>query len=318
MDNKVRLPHASLIATLGIILALASVYIPMLGILSLAIPVPYAIIGTLADRKYSVLSLVATFFILMFCVEPIYSVSVCIMSVIPGIVIGSVAKYQIKEEHANRFEPIYMGTIIVVVSIIVFFFIANAVFGTNILDEFTQAAKDIMSVQLEIMIKSGIDLGEGLNTDNLVDYIRNMLSTILLFQGMIISFIIYYLEAFILRRIRRLNLQIPKFKEFYLPGNAIMVSFVLYLFVMFMDLINVKLYTDLIMFNLQLVFNFMFMIQGIAVGIYYFKKWTREGAMKMIFMSAFILCIFGFTGVTFVGMLDSIMDFRKVRSYKST
>lgn len=318
MDNKLKLPHASLIAVLGILLALASIYVPMLGILSFAIPIPYAIIGTLADRKYSILSLVMTFFILMFCVEPIFSTSICIMSVIPGIVIGSVAKHQINEEHTNRFEPIYMGTIIVVISTVVFFLIANILFGRNVLNEFTQAIKDIMNVQLEIMTKSGIDLGEVLNPDDLVDSIRNMLSTILLLQGMIISFIIYYLEVFILKRIKKANLRMPKFNQFYLPGNAVIVSFVLYLLVMFMDLINVNLYTDLIMLNLQLVFNFMFMIQGIAVGIYYFKKWTREGTMKMIFMSVFILYIFGFTGVTFIGMLDCIMDFRKVRSYKST
>lgn len=318
MDNKVKLPHASLIAILGIALALTSVYVPMLGILSIAIPVPYAIIATLGEKKYSILSLVVTFFVLMFCVEPMYSVSICIMSVIPGIVIGSVAKHQMYEEYGNKFQPIYMGTIIVVVSIVVFFFIANIAFGTNILDEFTKSAKDIMSVQLEVMTKSGLDLGNGLEVEDLVDYVRNMLPTILLLQGMVISFIIYYLEAFILRRIKRLNLQIPKFREFYLPGNAIMVSFTLYLLVMFMDLINVNLYTDLIMFNLQMVFNFMFTIQGLALGVYYFKKWMKEGTIKMIFMSAFILCIFGFTGIAFVGMLDSIMDFRKVRSDKST
>lgn len=318
MDNKVRLPHASLIVTLGIVIALASVYIPMLGILTFAIPVPYAIIATLGNKKYSLLSLIVTFFILMFCVEPIYSVSVCIMSVIPGIVIGSVAKQQMHEDYANKFEPIYMGAIIVVISIIIFSLIANLVFGTNILDEFTKMAKETMSLQAELMKKSGLELNSGLEVNDLVDYVRNMLPTILLLQGMVLSTIIYYLEAFILRRIKKLNLQIPEFKEFYLPGNAITVSFGLYLLVMFMDLINVNLYTDLIMINLQLVFNFMFMIQGVALGIYYFKKWVKEGTTKMIFMSAFILFISGFTGIAFVGMLDSIMDFRQVRSYKST
>ena len=31
-----------------------------------------------------------------------------------------------------------------------------------------------------------------------------------------------------------------------------------------------------------------------------------------------ILSVFGFMGISFVGMLDSIIDFRRVRSYKST
>ena len=61
-------------------------YVPMLSILSIAIPVPYAIIGTLTDKKYSSNITIATFFILMFAVNPLYSISLCIMSIIPGIV----------------------------------------------------------------------------------------------------------------------------------------------------------------------------------------------------------------------------------------
>ena len=92
MNNKVKLSQASMIVTLGILLALITAYVPMLSILSLVIPVPYAIIGTLTDNKYSILSLILTFFVLMFSVNPIYSVSICIMSAFPGIVIGSVVR----------------------------------------------------------------------------------------------------------------------------------------------------------------------------------------------------------------------------------
>ena len=145
-----------------------------------------------------------------------------------------------------------------------------------------------------------------------------MLPTMLFLQGMIVAFIIYSLEIFILKRVRIVNLELPKLLDFYLPGNAISVLFTLYIFVLFMDLINLNLHTDLIMMNLQLVFNFMFMLQGIAVSIYFFKKWIRSGSLKMIFMSALTLSIFGFMGISFVGMLDSIIDFRRVRSYKST
>ena len=82
-------------------------------------------------------------------------------------------------------------------------------------------------------------------------------------------------------------------------------------------MVGIKLHTDLIMMNLQLVFNFLFMIQGIAVAVYYVKKWLKQNQIKNVFISGLILSIFGFIGVSFVGMLDSIIDFRKVRSYKS-
>ena len=317
MNNKLRLPQASLIAALGILLCLITVYVPMLSILSIAIPVPYAIIGTLTDNKHSILSLIATFFILMFTVNPLYSVSICIVSIVPGIFIGSAVRNN-KEENSNKFEPIYIGTIVTMLCIIVFFFISNIVFKTNILDDFMNIVKESINVQLTIMENAGIDLKEGFKVSDIINYINNMLPTMLFLQGIIVTFIIYALETFILKRIRIVKIGLPKFTDFYLPGNAITVSFTLYILVLFMDLIKVNLHTDLIMLNLQLVFNFMFMLQGIAVSIYYLKKWLRNGSLKMIFISFLILSIFGFMGISFVGMLDSIIDFRSVRSYKST
>lgn len=318
MNNKLRLAQASLIAALGILLCLITVYVPILSILSITIPVPYAIIATLTDNKYSTLSLIATFFILMFTVNPLYSVSVCIMSIVPGIFIGSAVRNNKKEDNFNKFEPIYIGTIITMICVIAFFFIGNIVFKTNILEDFMNIVKESVNIQITIMENAGMDLKEGFKASDIVNYINNMLPTMLFLQGMIVAFIIYALEIFVLKRIRIVNLGLPKLTDFYLPGNAISVSFTLYILVLFMDLINLNLHTDLIMMNLQLVFNFMFMLQGIAVSIYFFKKWIRSGSLKMIFMSALTLSIFGFMGISFVGMLDSIIDFRRVRSYKST
>lgn len=318
MNNKLRLPQASLIAALGILLCLMTVYVPMLGILSIAVPVPYAIIGTLTDNKYSILSLIATFFILMFTVNPLYSLSVCIISIIPGIFVGSSIRNKQVNEEFNEFEPIFVGTVVTMICVIVFFFVANIFFKTNILNEFMNIITESINVQIDIMQKAGMSITEGFKATDIVNYINNMLPTMLFLQSMMIAFIIYALEVFILKRVRIVNLRLPKFTDFYLPGNAVTISFTLYILILFMDLMQVNLHTDLIMLNLQLIFNFMFMLQGIAVSIYYLRKWIKNGSLKMIFMSVLILSIFGFIGISFVGMLDSIIDFRRVRSYKST
>ena len=318
MNNKLRLPQASLIAALGIILCLMTMYVPMLSILSIAVPVPYAIIGALTDNKYSTLSIIVTFFILMFTVNPLYSISVCITSIIPGIFIGSAIRNKTEDDDYNKFEPIYVGTVVSMICVIVFFLISNIVFKTNILDDFMNVMKESMNIQISIMEKAGMNINEAFNVSDIVNYIRNIIPTLLFLQGMIVAFIIYSLEVFVLKRTRLVNLNLPKLRDFYLPGNAVNVSFSLYVLVLFIDLINVNLHNDLIMMNLQLIFNFMFMIQGIAVSIFYVRKWIRSGSFKMIFTSTLILSIFGFMIISFVGMLDSIIDFRKVRSYKST
>lgn len=108
-----------------------------------------------------------------------------------------------------------------------------------------------------------------------------------------------------------------KFKNFYLPGNAIVISFVLYLLVMGISYMKTPLYTDAIFLNLQIVFNFMFIIQGIAVCLYFINKWLKQGIDKKLFIGVLCVSIFGMTGISFIGMIDSILDFRKIREYKS-
>lgn len=318
MNNKVKLSQASLVVSLAIILSLISSYVPMLSVLAILVSVLYAIIGTLTDRKYSILSIVITFLILMLLVSPVYSASICILSAIPGLLIGNIAKTSLKENEYNKFQPIYGGTIIFVVCNIAFFFIAKEIFGINLIDEFVSIMGEAIRSQMNIINDSNLGIVEGIRIEDIISEVGNMIPTVLFFQGMILSFIIYYLEAFILRKMKNIDLQIPKFKDFYLPGNAVVSSFMLYILILFMDLIELNLYTELIMVNLQLVFNFMFTIVGIAIIFSYISKFRKEGPNKNVLLASIMLLVTGLMGISFLGMLDSIIDFRKVRNYKST
>lgn len=317
MNDKVKLSQVSMIVTLGILLALITAYVPIFAVLSFLIPVPYAIIGTISNNKYSILSLIITFLILIFGVDITYAVSISIMSVLPGIVIGSIARKNIKEGQENKFEPIYAGTIIVIISTIIFYTIANVVFKTNLLDNFMNGMKEAVSVQLQILGDAGVDVSSRFKVEDVITFAQNLLPAMLFLQGIVLAFVTYYIEVFILKRIRMVNLEMPKFRDFYLPGNPVMVSLMLYILVFLIDMLGLNFHGDLIIMNLQLVFNFMFMAQGIAVSVYYLRNWFKASQIKNIFISGLILYIFGFMGISFLGMLDSVIDFRKVRSYKS-
>ena len=123
------------------------------------------------------------------------------MSIVPGIFIGSAIRNNRKEDDFNKFDPIYIGTIVTMICVIVFFFIANIVFKTNILDDFMNILKESINVQVAIMENAGMSLKEGFNTSDIANYINNMLPAILFLQGMIVTFIIYALETFVLSRI---------------------------------------------------------------------------------------------------------------------
>ena len=44
-----------------------------------------------------------------------------------------------------------------------------------------------------------------------------------------------------------------KFSRFYLPGNAVLTSFILYILIMLLEILKTPLYTDLILMNLETI-----------------------------------------------------------------
>ena len=87
---------------------------------------------------------------------------------------------------------------------------------------------------------------------------------------------------------------------------------------MFLEMLNIGLYTDAIMLNIQLVFSILFLIQGVSVSIYFIKSWKDKSPGKIVFAVIAVILLSGSMILSFVGMLDSAIDFRKVRNYKST
>ena len=317
MNKKVGLTEASIIVSLAIILVLVSAYVPALGILGLFISIPYAIIGTLGNKKYSVLSIIATFFILMITTNPVYAVNICLMSAVPGMIMGHIVKKCIEQDETNKFVPIYGGIIAFTTSILIFLLVSKVILGTDLVADFIKILKESILSQFETMKEMNPEMLKGITTDDIVNLIRGMIPAMLLLQGTFLSFITYYTEVFILRRLRSINIKAPKLKEFYLPGNAVAASFMLYLLIIGIGYMDIDFNTNLVMLNLQLVFNTLFMVQGIAVCIFFAVVWMKNKPKGMLFFWAIILAMTGTMGVSFIGMLDSVVDFRRVRIYKS-
>ncbi|MGL5641383.1 MAG: YybS family protein, partial [Paraclostridium sp.] len=304
---------------LAIALCLATVYIPFIGLLVFIIPVPYAIISTMTGHKYALISAISSFFILMLTVDFVYALNLVIMSILPGIAIGYKINKDSKKEGENKnFTPIYYGTVAFIVSIILFFTMAKVVFNMDLLGQLSDMIKQSVEIQFKIMKSANMMPNSEITSKDIVSFIQNILPTMLFVYSIIASLVTYYLEAFILRRTKQLNYDLPKFSDFYLPGNAILTSLLLYLLIMGLEMLKVGLYTDIIMLNVQLIFSVMFLLQGIAVSIYYIKEWRKKSPRKIVFAVVAVFLLSGTMVLSFVGMLDSAIDFRKVRNYKST
>ena len=315
MNKDLRLSKVLPIVILAIILILISLNVPQLSLLLLLIPIIFALIGTLSNIKDNIILSIITFLILIFFTKITYALDIFINSIIPGTIIGIIAKKVLNEQNSNKYEPVFVGSIVLILSVIVHYIVSKYIFRVDILDEFIQIfSKSIDTQKNLIQYTFTNDL---LSEEQIINTFRNVIPSILFFRSMILSIMIYLIEIYALKKIKYGNLEEIKFKNFYLPGNAIAISLVLYLLILGLSYIKTPLYTDAIFLNLQIVFNFMFIIQGISVSIYFIKKWIKNGIDKKVFIGAVCIGIFGMTGISFIGMIDSMLDFRKVRSYKS-
>lgn len=315
MNKDLRLSNVLLIVSLAIILILVGLNISQLSLLLMLIPIPFALIGTLSNIKNNIISLITTFLALIFFTKTTYAVDIFINSIVPGTIIGIIAKKVLSKQESNKYEPIFVGSIIFILSIVVHYVISKYAFKVDILDELIQVFNKSIETQKSLL--QSTTNNELSSTENITDTFRNIVPSILFFRSMILSIIIYLVEIYALKKMKYGNLEEIKFRNFYLPGNAILISFVLYLLIIVLSYMKTPLYTDAILLNLQIVFNFMFIIQGICVSIYFIKKWLKDGIGKNVFISAMCVWIFGVTGISFIGMVDSILDFRQVRVYKS-
>lgn len=315
MNKKMRLSNTIMIVILAMILILACLNIPMLNILLIFIPVPFAIIGTLSNIKNCIISLIMTFIILIFITEPIFAIDIFMNSIIPGLIIGIITKKVLLNDESNKYEPIFSGCIVFLVFMIINYFISKYVFNIDIIDELINTFNKNIEAQKSIL--QAVNNTELLESINLTDVFRNILPTILFFRSIIMSLIVYLTEIFILKKVKYDNINEIEFRNFYLPGNAIVISFIMYLFMMVLSTMDTPLYTDAIFMNLQMAFNFLFILQGISVCIYFIKKWIKQRVSSKIIVGAFCVGVFGVMAVSFIGMVDSILDFRNVRICKS-
>lgn len=314
MNKDLRLSRVLPIVLLTIILIVACLYVPVLSIMLVIIPIPFAIIATLSNIKNNIISLVITFIVLVF-IKPTYAVDILINSMIPGMIIGIMTKKVLTNGQSNKYEPIFFGSIVFILSVIVHYFVSKYIFSVDILGELIKAFNQSVESQKDIL--QNIGNNELLDTKTLSDTFRNIIPSILFFRGIILSIIVYLVEIFALKKMKYEYISEIKFRNFYLPGNAILISFMMYLLMMVLSYIKTPLYTDAIFLNLQMVFNFMFILQGISVCIYFIKKWLKQGLNLKMVIVAFCVGIFGVMSISFIGMVDSILDFREVRICKS-
>jgi len=133
--------------------------------------------------------------------------------------------------------------------------------------------------------------------------------------SLIIAYLNYSLISWALGKTGKKISKLPPFRVFSLPKNFILGALLIYV----LSYIAVSLGIigkELIMFNLELVFTFLFSVQGLAVVFYfgYLKKIPQ--IITLIVAGIFFFTWLGQSFLFLLGLTDLVFDIRK-RFYRT-
>ena len=313
MNKKLTLPQTIIITLFCIMMILAIFNMPQLGIFSIGVSALFVVIATLSDSKGIFISIAMVILGLVLFIKPIYIFDICLNFIIPGIIIGMITKNVLNHREDNKYNPIFMGTIAFIIGLIANYLISKYLFNINILEEFTSVMKTQLSTQISAIQESVSSLASvsNITEESIIQTVLNIMPLILFSRSIMLSILTYFLAIYTLKKIRKNDLKEKlmqiKFSRFYLPGNAVLTSFILYILIML-------LYTDLILMNLELIFYILFFIQGVSVAVFFGKKWLKSGQIIKFTMGVIAILVLGIMSISILGMIDTIFDFRRVKN----
>jgi len=297
--------EAALISAITSIFAISTIHLPILSILIILIPVPFMVLAYRHGSRYSTLSFI-TFSLLTGSFTGIMY-TIFLISIFGPMTF--IMGYYIKRQRES-YLVIGAGTIASILSILIIFQLTSYIGGFNIVDEIAFVAENIVSTQVE-MLKT-MDVGV-LSADEILNYLLMIVPGILIIQSVFVAIGNYYLTASILKRFSSKDVELPQFSTFILPTNIVLGSFIIFTLSYLTRYIQGIYHASLIT-NVTLLFIFLFFIQGISVISFLIKRTRTPKAIRILLIGMIFLISPLLTAVSFIGLVDSIIDVRKLRT----
>lgn len=303
-NDRKALIESVLIAAVTAIFAISTMYIPILSMLIVLIPVPFMILSYRHNNKYSTLSIITFSLLTGILTDLVYAIYLIAIFVPMTIAMG----HYIKRER-EPYVVIGAGTIASIISILIVFQFVSYIGGVNIIDEIAIVAENVINTQIDMLKSIEADL---INSDEILSYLLMIFPGVLIIQSMFMAFGNYYLTVNVLKRLGLNTLELPQFSTFRLPENFVIGSFIIFILSYVTKYIEGIHHVSLIA-TVTIVFVFLFFIQGISV-ISFFIKRTKTPKIVRIFLIGIIFIISPLlTAISFIGLVDSIVDIRKLK-----
>lgn len=216
----------------------------------------------------------------------------------------------------SAYRGIVEGSLTAVTGVTVVFLVFWAVTGATFFEVLNTG---LSQITLKDMIDSGyytmgMKDADADTMQTMFEHVKEVMKLavpgFLIVVSMVVAYLNYATISWFVGKTGRRIASLPPFRAFSLPKNIVLGSLLIYLLA-YLSASTGLIDKSLLMFNLELLFTFVFSIQGLAV-MFYFGYWKKIPKVVVLVVAAiFVFTWLGQTFLFMLGLTDIVLDIRK-------
>lgn len=305
--------EAGIMAALAIVMALISMYIPVIGVfVNFVWPLPVIICGMRHGLKWSVMTLIVASVIIAMIISPMEAFFLAAIFGLLGLILGECMR-----RHLPPMRLMLYGTVGAVLALVINIALSFMVLGINPIDVMFSSFNESLAQLAEYYRENGMSEEDIRKTVEGYTEMLRMMKIIMpgafLLSAPVLAFVNYIAAKKILTKLGESFESLPPFTMLQIPG-WILWPYVLSLFaVTYFYQTDQSSWMYSLSVNVQTVCSFVLVLQGIVLLYWFVEKkqkprWWANMALILLFMIPLFSQI-----MVYVGAFDIVFDFRKIR-----
>ncbi|MFE8704093.1 YybS family protein [Cytobacillus sp. FJAT-54145] len=307
MKNVHKLTEGALFLAIFAVLLLITLYLPVLGIVvNLFLALPFILFAAKNDRKSSLVFLVASILISLI-VGTFLAIPLALAYGLTGIVMGDFIR-----EKKSRVAVFISGSLVFLVSLVIQYAVAVALFEMDFIKESILVFKESVSMSVEMLNNLGQTPNETLveQLEASVEMMESLIPSLFVMASFLIVFLIQLVSFPIIKRFGVDIAGWKPFRELQLP-KSLLWYYLITLVASLMINPGEGSFFFLAIVNLSFVLQFFMIAQGLAFVYYisYIKSFPKAIPIIITVLMFFIPIVLYI--VRILGIIDLGFDLRK-------
>lgn len=305
--------EAGILAAVAIVMALISMYVPVLGaFINFLWPLPIVICGCRHGFKWSVMTLLVATVITAMIISPINAFFLAAIFGLLGLILGECMR-----RHLSPMQMMLYGSIGAVLALIINIVLSFVVLGIDPIEMIFTSFHESLGQLAAYYREYGMSEEE---IKKIVDGYAEMLRMMrvimpgaFLLCAPIMAFVNYIAAKKILTKLGESFTDFPPFVKLQVPGWVLWPYGISLLAVTYFYQTDQSSWLYTLSVNVQTVCSFVLVLQGIVL-LYWFveskgkPRWWANLATALLFIIPLFSQI-----IVYVGAFDMVFDFRKIR-----